>query len=456
MFTRKSLFVALTVIAMLALLVPVATAAPEWVHSIKITAPTTANPAYVDPANPGLNTFTVKYDLTIVGTQVDDVNLRIRAIDINNSVVVWEWQKVWPGNSLKTGVNSLTSAAVTPAWNPGWYRVQACAMDGDWGRELFCDQQDMAVLIDLDNPGAKLVKPLMDAWVTGNDYLMVGKAWDPWWAENDTFMRYGKIASTAFSYCVITNWQGDWCGPKDASWVTLGAGTPSGVPDEYQYVWDSTQVPDDLGVVRFCAVDLVGRTACDWATIHVENRFTINLRPGWNLISTPLLLYNTDISAALSHLKDANGNPTWTKIYAMTNDPAAPNKYVWTMHDAAGGALTDFVDGQGYWIQMKTTDQLTFVGSWKSFGDTGTPVAPPEYQVQVGWNLIGYTHWGQPTSWPNKLVADYLGMPLAPSVEALWRYDSVSETYVPMYLADPMLKGAGYWLATADAGTINP
>ena len=86
------------------------------------------------------------------------------------------------------------------------------------------------------------------------------------------------------------------------------------------------------------------------------------------------------------------------------------------------------------------------------------PVTPPEYQVYEGWNLIGYTHWGQPTShWiGDKLVADYLGMPLAPSVEALWRYDAWSETYVPMYLMDSMVKGAGYWLATGDGGSINP
>jgi prepilin signal peptidase PulO-like enzyme (type II secretory pathway) len=113
-----------------------------------------------------------------------------------------------------------------------------------------------------------------------------------------------------------------------------------------------------------------------------------------------------------------------------------------------------FKHGQGYWINMKAAATLTFVGSFKTTG----PAAPPEYPVFEGWNLIGYTHWGQPTShWiGDKRVVDYLGVPLTPSVEALWRYDAVSETYVPMYFMDYMVKGFGYWLGLAQGGTINP
>ena len=38
------------------------------------------------------------------------------------------------------------------------------------------------------------------------------------------------------------------------------------------------------------------------AAIFVVNRFTVNLRPGWNLVSTPLMLTNPDMDAVLSHL----------------------------------------------------------------------------------------------------------------------------------------------------------
>jgi hypothetical protein len=130
-----------------------------------------------------------------------------------------------------------------------------------------------------------------------------------------------------------------------------------------------------------------------------------------------------------------------------------PNAYQWTKW--VPGDDMKFMDGQGYWINMKTAATLTFVGSFKSLAAAG---APPEYPVFEGWNLIGYTHWGQPTShWiGDKRVVDYLGVPLTPSVEALWRYDAWSETYVPMYFMDYMVKGFGYWLGLAQGGTINP
>jgi len=441
-------------VIVLAMLVPVAMAAPEWVHGVDITAPTQAAPAYVNPAGPN-NSFTVKYDLTIAGIQVDDIDVRIRAIDANNWMVAFQSDVIVATNALVTGVNKMTSAPITPFWNYGWYDLEVCVRDrnnlmapptSDW----FCDVEEFAVLIDTDNPGARLVKPAFGAVVSGKDYLMVGKAWDPWWAENDPFLRYGRIAATWFDYCAITNWQGGWCGPMDASWIKIGDGTPSGVPDQYQLVWDSTQVPDDHAAVRFCARDLVGRTACDAAPVFVVNRFTVSLRPGWNLISTPLMLYDADMDAVLQHLV-AHG--TVKDIYTAQNmDAGEPDVYNWTKW--MPGDATKFNHGQGYWINMKAADALTFVGSFKTTG----PAAPPEYPVYEGWNLIGYTHWGQPTShWiGDKSVADYLGMPLAPSVEALWRYDAWSETYIPMNLADMMIKGAGYWLATAQGGSINP
>jgi len=268
-------------------------------------------------------------------------------------------------------------------------------------------------------------------------------------------MRYGAIASTAFEYCVISNWQGNFCGPSDASWVTLGAGTPSGVVDEYNYRWDSSQVPDDLGVVRFCATDLVGREVCSWAVVQVENRKTLNLFPGWNLISSPLMLYNEDAATVLSHLKDAAGNPTWDAIYAMTNEDAGePDVYEWTMLTSAGvGDLAKIADGKGYWIHMKTFGQLTLVGTWLNAG----PIAPREYEVFEGWNLIGYTHWGQPTDQGIMRTAmEYLGGQVAGVMEQLWAYDPWTGSYFPVADAQWLEEGRGYWLALSDGGTINP
>jgi hypothetical protein len=466
--SRKPLAIALALVIMLAMLVPVAMAAPEWVHGIDITSPTQAAPAYVNPlgaapSNPyvekqGDKGFKAKFDMTIIGTQVDDIGVQIRVVDANNHIAVWTYDYI-------VAVTGLTAAQTTPTLVPmaadGWYDLQICVRDLNNlnpmppTSDVFCDEEKNAVLIDSAGPGVELIKPV-DGAVASGDYLMVGKAWDPAWAWNDPFMQYGGVAETWFDYCALTNWQpqNGWCGPNDASWIKLGPGTKTatlpGQGGQYEFTWDTTKVPDDHGFVRFCAQDFVKLQACDVAAIFVVNRFTVNLRPGWNLISTPLMLTNPDMDAVLSHLVI---HDTVKSVFTVKNENAGePDVYTWTQW-IPGDDMT-FEHGQGYWINMKAADSLTFVGAWKSMG----PVTPPEYQVYEGWNLIGYTHWGEPTShWiGDKLVADYLGMPLAPSVEALWLYNAWSETYVPVNLMDTMVKGAGYWLATSDGGNINP
>jgi hypothetical protein len=440
--SRKPLAIALTVVMLVAILVPAAMAAPEWAHGVNIVSPTKAAPVYIDPFNPALDEFKVKYDLTIVGDQVNDIDVRIRAVDSNGWIVVWEQQLVVASNALHEGVNHMESDWVQPVWNYGWYALEVCVRDADLGADdwPFCDLEQKAVLIDGDDPGVELVKPAKDAWLSGK-VLLVGEAWDPEWAEDDPLLRYGGIAATWFDYCVITNIQGDWCGPQDQSWITIATGEPTdGVPDQYEATWDSTRVPDDFAYMRFCAADFVGRVDCDKAKVYVNNRFTVNLRPGWNLISTPLMLDDCEMDDVMHHLIAKN---TIEKVYWLEGN---------TWKKWAPGDDGDFEHGKGYWVKMAAEDDLTFVGAWKNVG----PEAPPQYGVSKGWNLIGYTHWGQPTYFADKSVVDYLGLPLAPAVEALWRYDAVHGYYVSMDFADQMVKGAGYWLAVADGGTINP
>ena len=79
--------------------------------------------------------------------------------------------------------------------------------------------------------------------------------------------------------------------------------------------------------------------------------------------------------------------------------------------------------------------------------------------MATGWNLIGYTPWGQPVfpgAFPDRTVADYLQGPVASAMQALWLYDAWSGVYVPRYAADDMVKGYGYWLAVARGGVIRP
>jgi hypothetical protein len=436
--------------------VPAAAAAPEWVHGVNITYPTNAGPAYVNPLGAGPETpyverqgdkgFKAKFDLTILGTQVDDVKVEYLATDKNGNEFLWADETINAG-VLTSGVNARTSPFIAPTQADGWYDLTVCARDRDLGPDdWFCDTEVSAVLIDRVHPDATLIKPAQDEVISGQQYLLVGRAWDKW--------GLAATEPTWFDYCAITNWQpqNGWCGVYDKSWKKIATGTlTAGVPGQYQATWDSTAVPDDHGVVRFCAKDLVGHQSCDAHNVFVVNRFTVRLQVGWNQISTPLILYSPDIDEVLVHVVP---HGAVTKVWTMNNANTEPNTYNWTMWTAADSET--FKAGKGYWVYAKQPAALTFIGSFTSINPD--PAAPPEYRVFEGWNLIGYTHWGQATAhWiGDKLVGDYIGMSLSPSVEALWRWDAWSGQYIPTYLTDYMVKGAGYWLALAQGGTLNP
>jgi hypothetical protein len=462
--SRKPLAIALTLVIMLAMLVPVAMAAPEWVHGVTITAPTGAAPAYVNPdAGKSVNvTFTVP----VVGTQVDNVwigvHLLSKYLPDGGNDAVKPLFTIIPANTLKTGDNNLTAAlpvndaAAGGELEDGWYNLKVCVMDVDWGRDLFCDTQVNAVLVQDTYPVVDLEKPGVEEWqgatfVMGdatNPYLMVGTAVDDW-----------GIAAVEFQYCDKSNAPG--CFKDSPSWIKIADGVPTpGVPNQWQSKWDSTAVPDDFGYIRMCATNLVGLSNCkvgldpedatrsDKHLVFVNNRFPITLEPGWNLVSTPLIPYKPAIADVLMHLI-AHGTVKSVWAYDPTAVAPAPK---WTSWVPGGpSTLTMFRDGRGYWIEMAAEDKLDFIGAWKSVG----AITPPQYGVKVDWNLLGYTHWGRPTIFPPKEADDYLAG-VGSAATALYRYDATSETYYQVFGSQHMTLGAGYWLASTKDATIYP
>jgi hypothetical protein len=332
----------------------------------------------------------------------------------------------------------------------------------------------MAVLIDRGAPKAKLVKPADNHWkgatfVTGQDFLLVGEAEDRWGLKGAWF----ELCPDGPWAC-LNFWGHPLSLPGTENWLAIGdvpADETPGIPGQWQTEWDSTTVPDGFYFIRICAEDDAGNTNCadsrenlplvsedgtehfnPWPDAHwvyVNNRVEIPLQVGWNLISSPLLPYDNDITDVLSHLiTHGTVEGVWTMVYE-----GAPLKQVWKSWTptAAPDTLSKIVDGQGYWIKMKANDSLTIVGTWTTLGDGETP---PSYPVYDGWNLIGYTHWGRPTIWPTDTVGDYLGAGLIDNLQALFYYDPWTNVWKKLYEPHNMVLGKGYWLSTVEAGVI--
>jgi len=461
---RKSLVIAITVVMMLAMVVPAAMAAPEVLHGISVDGPVTGTPAYVNFLSEDdlAVEFTVQIDLS----QVDDVLVWAGVVNAYNAVFPTD-TGVLANEDLNDGIVSYPTKTLTPlefavadlqSLPDGWYDLKVCAAEADAPPEtwLWCDTEKNAILVDqtfpnvwLDKPGEIWPQrdPAKAIWLTGEEYL-VGGAKDAQGVDGE---------SAIFQYCAISNYWTSadgtkWnCGPLDNSWITAAAGGVTAVLNEFGGTefsgkWETTKVPDDEGVVRICVSDVAGNMSCARSQVFIDNEFTISLRPGWNLISTPTMLFDKDIEDVLHHLLVMNKIDA---VYAY--DKCSGCGWKSYIPGPAPDSLSTIDYGKGYWVNMIGEGELTFWGTWKNVGN----VAPPALVVNEGWNLIGYMHWGRPTAFfPPSESDDYLDNL---SIQALYEYNATTGVYYAVYDGQHMRLGAGYWLATdEDGGVIRP
>jgi hypothetical protein len=403
------------------------------------------------------------------------------------------YEETYPYQTLEQGLNPYEEDIYPPniSDGDGWWDLKVVAQEDPTDPKCYWDKwsatEKKALLIDTVAPMAKLVKPGNQPWmwkggtfVTGLDFLMTGTASDKWGIKQAWFELCPE-GSWACHWTKLVWWNGKWVWPVpvEGEWIPIGnedqdgeaqlATATPGVPGQWQATWNSTRVHDGFYLVRFCAEDLAGHSNCwdgrdasaltpggdlwpnPWPDAHwifVNNTVTMNLQAGWNLISTPLLPYNTDIESVLFHLID---HGTVESVWTMVYQGGVQKWNVWTPTAGPVDTLTKIVDGQGYWIKMKANDSLTIVGTWTTLGDGESP---PSYPVYDGWNLIGYTHWGRPTIWPTDTVGDYLGEGLIDNLQALFYYDPWTNVWTKLYEPHNMVLGKGYWLSTVEAGVI--
>jgi len=170
----------------------------------------------------------------------------------------------------------------------------------------------------------------------------------------------------------------------------------------------------------------------------------IVLRPGWNLISLPLIPTTTDAATLLKPIAkwcqeiwtyDANRKRWyWARI---TTDRRGRTRLI--------GSLRTLEAGKGYWI--KTTE-------WIELPIEGYLIppkeVPPVYPVYKGWNLIGIKY-----DWPIR-PCDYLG-DVASSTRYIFAYDpSSGTTYMLDMTEDWLMPCNGYWLYVEKDGEIVP
>jgi len=178
----------------------------------------------------------------------------------------------------------------------------------------------------------------------------------------------------------------------------------------------------------------------DLQPMNIQVQFTqdytnVGLDEGWNLISLPWILNDSDINVATAGI---TGN--LEAIWYFDAD-----SQTWLYYDGPGGApdtLTTLEPGKGYWVDMSAADTLYLMGSFLG----PDPLAlPPTYSVKTGWNLIGFHSEEVQTAdtYLKNLNGDWSSL-----------YEFVNGGYNKVLPGDNMNPGRGYWLYVSADGEI--
>jgi hypothetical protein len=180
----------------------------------------------------------------------------------------------------------------------------------------------------------------------------------------------------------------------------------------------------------------------DGACLPGYEQFTIQLEPGWNLISIPLILENNSIEDVLADIRD-----NVTVVY--TYDPEAEWS-VWHPDPSIPSNLHTIELGRGYWIKMENSTTLTVEGVL--FELTGW-VPPPSFTLKQGWNMVGIY------SLESRAMTTAF-VDIKDKYTSLWTYNKTNEELVQLFKEaadDPDIEaGKGYWIYMAQEGDIFP
>lgn len=177
-------------------------------------------------------------------------------------------------------------------------------------------------------------------------------------------------------------------------------------------------------------------------TVYFGYDNMLHLAKGWNLISVPRQLANSDISA-LGTTKIAriyyynSTSKTWT--YAIYNSTSG----TWS------GTLTMINDGKGYWVFTSEVTDVSIV-----LKPLDPLQLPPEYPLKAGWNLIGYTSTELK---PSILTYNYL-YSLGGRWVSLYEWTGSEYTLIKPYDAwdHSVSITRGYWIYLNNDGTLVP
>lgn len=177
--------------------------------------------------------------------------------------------------------------------------------------------------------------------------------------------------------------------------------------------------------------------------------FLLELQPGWNLISLPVIPAQTAIGKLLLpliQLKELvvvwsytpGASPSWASFTPPSPSTCTPS----------ATKLCSMVDGKGYWVRVNDAVNMTVAG----YVIPVPPSVPPTYSLSAGWNLFGFKP--QPLI-QNETVATYLAS-ISTKYSSIWVYDNLNATWIRGTPGLVLAPGEGMWIYMTTPATLFP
>jgi len=213
---------------------------------------------------------------------------------------------------------------------------------------------------------------------------------------------------------------------------------------------------------------------CITFEVHqMKDAAKIELWDKWNLISLPLVPFDTDICSMLASVDtfdywtfyDADMLVSQDNLMSVWNYDAATED--WLVYGNGQDSLTTIEDGKAYWFRMryplsphaKGPPQECGNYSWWVFGTQlpEPPDGPRVYSVEQGWNMVGFTSLTAMA--PNVYLKNWDAMTIPVPVIMGWTQGcfltgAQAWKTVAFNATNGLVPGQGYWMAFAQPGFI--
>jgi hypothetical protein len=181
-------------------------------------------------------------------------------------------------------------------------------------------------------------------------------------------------------------------------------------------------------------------------TVKEKAAFTVDLVPGWNLVSLP----DDPIDDAI------NSVITVAAVDKVVSyDPSAPDKWLTarrgsdgTLGTAAGDNLSTFSGRLAYWVHTSSFEDLSVTLQSSAAGASNLP---PTLNLAKGWNMVPVLDVSGTSS--NPTASNYLQ---SLDVGRIYKYNITNDRLDSVATTDALEIGIGYFVYLNAAGTLVP